>query len=199
VIEEALMPLINSRAERIASRVPRPAKLLVTATALTVAGCGAAGSIGPAASSARAFTQATYKYSACIRDHGLSNFPDPSMTDHNGQQIAYLAPSDALVASPAYKSANRACQAILPVPGDAQNAQSESEHRQQTLAFARCMRANDVSNFPDPDAQGQITPQMITGADVALHTPAVTSAAKSCLPSADGAITEKELQQALFR
>jgi hypothetical protein len=27
-------------------------------------------------------------YSSCMRDHELSSFPDPTMTDHDGQQVA---------------------------------------------------------------------------------------------------------------
>jgi hypothetical protein len=74
--------------------------MAVAVEGLALAACGSSGSL-PGASSAKAFTAATYRFSACMRDHGLPTFPDPSMTDHNGQQIAYLAPSDAMVASPA--------------------------------------------------------------------------------------------------
>ncbi len=178
---------------------PVMSAVAVAAAMLALAACGTGSSAAPGAPSARAFTAATYRFSACMRDHGLPTFPDPSLTDHDGQQVAYLAPTDAMVASPAYKKANRMCQAILPVATTARNPQSQSEREQHVLAFARCMRAHEVPNFPDPTAQGQLTLQMLAFAGVDLHAPAVISAAKSCLPSADGAITAHEVRRALNR
>jgi tetratricopeptide (TPR) repeat protein len=40
-----------------------------------------------------------------MRGHGLSSFPDPVMTDHNGQQVAYLTATIPSNPSPAFKSA----------------------------------------------------------------------------------------------
>jgi len=59
------------------------------------------------------------------------------------------------------------------------------------------MRDHEIPKFPDPTAQGQLTLKMLATAGVDLHAPAVISAAKSCLPSADGAITAQEVQRAL--
>jgi len=194
------MTTINAAVRRAPWRVLRPvmATVAVAGAALALAGCGAGSPVAPSVSSAQAFTAATYAFAACMRDHGLPTFPDPSMTDHNGQQVAYLAPTDAMVASPSYEQANRACQAILPIAAMTRNNQSLSDREEHMLAFARCMRNRDVPNFPDPTAQGQLTLQMLGSAGVNLHAPAVISAAKSCLPSADGAITAQQLQQALL-
>ncbi|MGO9901218.1 MAG: hypothetical protein ACLP0J_16340 [Solirubrobacteraceae bacterium] len=71
----------------------RRAKLLAAAIAglaLLDAGCGASSPNNPNARSRASFTAAAFKYSSCMRDHGLSSFPDPTMTDHDGQQVAYL-------------------------------------------------------------------------------------------------------------
>ena len=173
--------------------------MVITAgTALALAGCGAGSSVSPSVSSAQAFTTATYRFSACMRDHGLPTFPDPSMTDHDGQEVAYLAPTQAIVASPAYQIANRACQAILPIAGTTGNVQSQSEREQHMLAFARCMRDDRVPSFPDPTAQGYLTLKMLGSAGVDLHSPAVISAASACIPSAGGAITARQVQRSLL-
>ena len=29
-----------------------------------------------------------------MRNHGVSNFPNPTLTDHNGQAVAYIAPPE---------------------------------------------------------------------------------------------------------
>lgn len=193
------MSIIKPLMPRTPCCVPR----LVTSTmaaagiVLALAACGAGSSVSPSVSSAQAFTAATYRFSACMRDHGLATFPDPSMTDHDGQQVAYLAPTDAMVASPAYKTANRACHAILPIAATTRSVQSQSERKQHILAFARCMRSHHLPNFPDPTAKGQLTLQMLASAGVDLHAPGAISAAKSCLPSADGAITAQQVQRAL--
>lgn len=174
--------------------VLRPVTSTVAAAGivLALAACGAGSSVSPGVSSAQAFTAATYRFSACIRDHGLPTFAYPSMTDHDGQRVAYLAPTDALVASTAYKKADRACRAILPIAATTRNVQSQSEREQHMLAFARCMRDHHVPSFPDPTAKGQLTLQMVGSAGVDLHAPGVISAAKSCLPSADGAFTARQ-------
>ena len=194
------MTIIHAAVRRAPWRVLRPVMATVASagSALALAGCGAGSPVSPSVSSAQAFTAATYAFAACMRDHGLPTFPDPAMSDHNGQQVAYLAPTDAIVASPAYKQANRACRAILPIAATTRNNRSPPARDQHMLAFARCMRNHHVPNFPDPTAQGQLTLQMLGGAGVNLHAPAVISAAKSCLPSAEGAITAQQLQRALL-
>jgi len=51
-----------------------------------------------------------------MRAHGLPKFPRPTITDHGGQQVAFMDPSNAIVSSPAYGSASKACAPILPPP-----------------------------------------------------------------------------------
>jgi hypothetical protein len=164
---------------------------------LIVTGCGAgvSSSNGP---SPAAFTAAASRYSSCMRDHGLSSFPDPSMTDHDGQPVAFLDTSNSLMASPAFKIANKACQRILlPDLTTPQNVEGQAMRERHMLAFASCMRRHGVPGFPDPTNQGRLTQQMLSAARVDLQAPVVLSAAKTCLPSADGVITAQELQRAV--
>lgn len=168
----------------------------LASTSLLAAGCGGS-SPGPGPSAA-SFTAAAFRYASCIRQHGLPTFPDPSMTDHNGQTVGYLATPDSVIASPAFKSANKACQGILlPNLDTAQAAVERAAKEQHMLAFAKCMRGRGVSRFPDPTLQGQLTQQMITSAGIDVQAPAVSAAAKACLPAADGAITAQQLEHAI--
>ena len=89
------------------------------------------------------------KFSACMRKHGVTNFPDPNgqgvITIHSGMGID---PD-----SPAFKSARTVCDKLLPnggQPTPAQIAKSQAE----MLAFSACMRAHGLKDFPDPSSGG---------------------------------------------
>lgn len=164
--------------------------------AVLAAGCVAGGSPSGPGPSPATFTTAAFKYARCMRGSGVTGFPDPSMTDHNGQQVAYLATPSSLVASPAFKRANKSCQKILtPTLDTTQSLAATATREQHLAAFARCMRSRGVSAFPDPNSRGQLSPQMIAAAGVDLHAPAVFAAAKVCLASADGAITVQDIER----
>jgi hypothetical protein len=60
-----------------------------------------------------------------MREHGVSNFPNPTMTDHNGQQVTYLAPPNSVLSSPAYRNASKTCAGILPLPVTPRNAEAQ--------------------------------------------------------------------------
>jgi hypothetical protein len=54
-------------------------------------------------------------------------------------------------------------------------------NRQQAVKFADCMRHNGVSEFPDPDASGQLTIDAIAnGSSVDPNTPAFKQAITAC-------------------
>jgi hypothetical protein len=184
-----------------AARILRSVVLTVGLGGMVVlaAGCGGNSSV-PAASASQVatFNGAAFRYSACMREHGVSDFPSPTMTDHNGQQVAFMNPSSAVIASPAYKIANKVCATILPPPITGPSALAQHERELHVLAFASCMRSHGVSNFPDPTSQGgALTTQIVTNAGVDLQSPAALSAVKACLPSAGGAITGQEVQRTL--
>jgi hypothetical protein len=186
----------------VSSRSAR-AKLVrcaIAGLALVVAGCGSSLPASPNAGSPTGFTAAAFKYAACMRAHGLASFPDPTMTDHNGQQVAYLTASIPVHPSPAFASAQTACREILPTPSDvsqAQLAQQRQARARQLLAFARCLRSHGISDFPDPTNLGQLTPAMVSSAGVDLHSQAVLIAAKACIRTAHGAVTTADVQRAI--
>ena len=108
-------------------RAPRRVAIGValTCVALLSAGCGGSHPSTPAVGSSATFSAAAVKYTNCMRDHGVSNFPNPTMTDHNGQQVTYLAPPNSVLSSPAYRNASKTCAGILPLPVTPRNAEAQ--------------------------------------------------------------------------
>ncbi len=196
------MPTVSNRpaAPTSQSRRAKPLAATIATLALLAAGCGSSSPASPGSASPASFTAAAFRYSSCMRDHGLPDYPDPMMTDHNGQQVAYLAVSIPIDPSPSFKSARKACRGVLPAPDStsaAQLAQQQRAREQHILAFAKCVRGHGIRNFPDPTGHGQLTPGMISAAGVDLKAPAVLAAAKACLASAGGAITSADVQRTL--
>ena len=187
-------------AARNQSRRAKPLAAAIVSLALLAAGCGSSSPASQNAGSPASFTTAAFKYSRCMRDHGLPSFPDPTMTDHNGQQVAYLTATIPVDPSPAFKSAQSACRGILPPPINAsptQLAQQRHTREQHLLAFAKCLRNHSIPDFPDPNSQGQLTLEMLNAAGVDLDEPNVLTAATACLSTTDGAVTAADVQRAL--
>jgi len=114
--------------------------LAAGAVVLAIAACGSAGgshrppnATGPSIG---------VRYADCMRTNGVPNFPDPS----GGAGL--VVPNSINPASPALKSAQRACQSLM--PGPAARAPAGGQQRQTLLGLSRCMRAHGVSGFPDP-------------------------------------------------
>jgi hypothetical protein len=159
-------------------------------TTIAIAGCG--GATKPqntTASGPSGDVHAAYEFSACMRSHGLTNFPDPVVHSSAGSQSVGIKVNPAETNSPAFKSAQHACQHFMPAPSPAQQAAQQRAHGQHLLAFARCMHAHGVSNFPDPNAQGDIRREMLSAAGVDIQSPAVQHAAYACVPSSGGVVT----------
>jgi hypothetical protein len=125
---------------------------LLTAAALLsgvlVAGCGGgstspAGGASPSASAASA-VESGVALSMCIRSHGVPNFPDPKVSGHT---IRMGSPRT--MESPAFQSALRSCQRLLPKGAPGPEA-SSSQAQARMLEVSACMRKHGISGFPDP-------------------------------------------------
>lgn len=187
-------------AARTQSRRAKPMAAAIASLALLAAGCGSSSPANPDTGSSASFTAAAFKYSSCMRNHGFPSFPDPTMTDHNGQQVAFLAVTIPVDPSPAFKNAQNACRGILPTPSNTsptQRAAQQNAREQHILAFAKCLRSHGIPDFPDPTSQGQLTLEMVNAAGVDLHAPTVLTAVKACLGTTEGAITATDVQRAL--
>jgi hypothetical protein len=130
---------------------------------MTLAGCaaetggdGVATAAGtPAASSTATATarpddgDAPLKFAQCMREHGMSWFPDPQ-PGAGGLQIKVPAGQD----KSKVDAAMAACKKFLPnggVPDRLDPAQLE-----QARQMSQCMRDHGITNFPDPDADGRM-------------------------------------------
>jgi hypothetical protein len=156
----------------IPARLRRPG-LPVAAVAVVavfvLAGCGGnpTSKTNPSNSQASTSSPSAVSYSACMRGHGVPNFPDP---DGSGQ----LPKADAQrlgVSSSQLQAAQQTCQSLLPNQSGVINAGSIDQCMmagdcpgalvRQVLNeernFSQCMRSHGVPNWPDPsiDSQGR--------------------------------------------
>lgn len=117
----------------------------VIAAAATVAACGSSSSSSRSPGGQTNPTQAqaqrdTVNFARCMRSHGMSNFPD----DLHFQNVPRIDPS-----SPAFKTAQSACQHLLPVKAPPPEAPS-AHTLAKLLRLANCLRAHGYSSMPDP-------------------------------------------------
>lgn len=165
---------------------------LTALTATAIAACGSnfhRTSTGPAQAQLQRFQRDAIRFTDCIRGHGVPNFPDaPTADNPNSGHIWKNAFQNT---SPAFHSADAACQHFLPPRTNAQSQNSGPNQTQTAamLAFARCIRGHGFTNFPDPNRSG-ITHQMIATAGIDLHQPALVQAADSCVSVTHGYITK---------
>jgi hypothetical protein len=179
----------------------------LTGLALLVAGCGGVSptttTTGAAAGNGppKEIAGSAYRYSACMRNHGVTNFPDPKVhisSSGGSTQVAVMIPAGE-ANSPQFNAARTACQGILPAPSKsdlAAQAQQQEIHKRDLLAFAHCLRNHGVRGFPDPSSQGQLTLQMVQSAGIDLTAPFVRTAALACVPASNGSITRAAVLQA---
>jgi len=175
------------------------------ATAAAVAACG--GSSSPPSHTGHTTAssgppknpgQAAYQFSACMRTHGVSNFPDPKVIQHGNQVGVVVHLTPAISSSPAFQSAQKTCNHYLPAGGaHAPTAAQLQAQRQAALAFANCMRGHGFPNFPDPSAEGQLNPQMVTAAGINLHQPALLHAGLACVSVTHGLLTKADIERAV--
>jgi hypothetical protein len=148
--------------------------------ALQLAACGSGGSGNQEASDitgSSAYAQAL-KFSQCMRSHGVSNFPDPQ---HNGGLLLQAGPGTGIdPRSPAFESAQKTCQHLLPKGGHP--GPVSASQRAAALKFSQCMRSHGVPSFPDPtfSANGGVRLALKAGNGLDPRSPAFQAAQKAC-------------------
>ncbi len=184
------------------ARGRRARAILVVAAglALLVAGCGSSSpssTTGAAAVSPQNLASEAFRFADCMRQHGVTNFPDPQVSSSQGQQRVAIAVPAGVAGSPQLKAARQACRGILPTPSQisAYVKARQQARKQGLLSFARCVRSHGVTNFPDPTDQGQLTRAMLTAANVDVHAPNVLVAARACIPASEGTVTPAAIAQ----
>ena len=120
---------------------PGPALAALAAGALLAAGCSAR----PAAAPYRP-ARSGLAYAACMRAHGLPQFPDPSASG-----AIVIKPSSGLDQDSAhFAAAQRACRSLAPA-GTFQAAVTDAA---EYLRFSVCMHQHGFPDFPEPKIIG---------------------------------------------
>ena len=153
--------------------------------ALIVAGCSNAAAKTGTVSSAGNNTAATHeqavKFAECMRNNGVSEFPDP---DASGQFVYGIKGGSSLDPSTAaWKKAFGACKDLEP-PGTLGEGKRSAQQMEAALKFAQCMRDNGVKDFPDPTDTGPLI--NVKGAHSIPGFQAAVAKCKSALAAAAG-------------
>ena len=150
-------------------------------TAVTAA-CGSdSRSPGVASVGGKSATTTTIKpdpvaYARCMREHGVTDFPDP---DTSGN-FKYAIPGDG-DNSAVFNAAQEVCKAYMSQsPTEGLDRQNRQQHQEADLNYSRCMRRHGVPNFPDPKPGGGIEIPIGGGGGVDPDSPAFQQANEAC-------------------
>jgi hypothetical protein len=130
---------------------PSAALALVALIGVISAGCGSdapSGTGTAGAGSANTARGKAVRFAQCMRDNGVSGFPDP---DASGELTidGVVNGSSFDPSSPTWKEALGACKHLQP-PGFMGDQHVTAQEQKLRLKFAQCMRENGVKDFPDP-------------------------------------------------
>jgi hypothetical protein len=149
--------------------------LAAAAVVLSLAACGSSNSSDSGATVSDT-EQAALDFAQCMRDNGVSSFPDPvakadgSFDFERPQGVPPSALDDAL----------ESCQSEARAAGiNSVTGAQDPETRDQLLEFSRCMRRNGVPDFPDPKPNASGSLRSIFG-KVDVQSPRVKKAMQSC-------------------
>ena len=104
---------------------------------------------GSAANANTATQEQAVEFAQCMRDNGVSEFPDPDASD--GLTIDGVLNGSALDPDgPAWQTAMAACKDLQPA-GFTGDEDISAEQQETRLAFAECMRRQRRGGLPGPD------------------------------------------------
>lgn len=168
--------------------------VLAAILALGVAGCGSTGAPSGTVTNAGSPTPSgpspALQFAKCMRANGVPSFPDPGSGP--GPQTSQVSPQ-----SPAFQTAQKACQKYLPNGGQPHPV-SEAD-RKRALAFAECMRTHGEPDFPDPALTASNTTPLLDLRGLLFTvtpglnptSPAFQQAASDCGIKLPGRVNEK--------
>lgn len=129
------------------------------------------------------------KFAACMRKNGVPNFPDPGADG----SISIDSSSGINPRSPKFQQASQTCRKLLPNGGQP-TPQEQAQIQQKMLAFAQCMRAHGIKDFPDPNfsgGHGSLQLKGGPGSDLNPTSPSFQRAQNACkgdLPGGKGGL-----------
>jgi hypothetical protein len=145
--------------------------------ALLAAACGgggsSTGSVGSSHAGGSSSSRSAVAFARCMRGSGVQDYPDPTSKVGSGG----VSGSDLDPFNPIFEAAYQACQSLLP-PGQETLQQMHHQLAEEGLYFARCMRAHGITNFPDPNADGQFPETQMRG--LGKGSPQFTAAQNAC-------------------
>lgn len=169
--------------------------VVLASAVVLAAGCGSSGPKTSTPTTPSQIAKAA-KYTKCLRQHGLSNFPDPKAITENGTPTVTIAFPAGSTNAPQFNAATGACNHLYPRNGGGGNQRVIGKGGlAHILAFARCMRRHGVANFPDPPSPGSGPHQGPPFPGVDWGSSGVQADAKACIPASDGMITPQLLQR----
>jgi hypothetical protein len=157
--------------------------------ALVAVGCGSDAPSESGATTSAPKKSAGLKFAACMREHGVKQFPDP---DASGRLTidGVLNGSSIDADSPEFKRAIAACKDLRP-PGFTGYKRSDKQ-QSAALVFAQCIRDNGVKDFPDPlKDQPLVDTNRIPSANREGGMAILNAAMKKCRAAGKKAIQER--------
>jgi hypothetical protein len=173
------------QARAVLTAAARIARVLITVAGLTLgaAACGFSPGSHVRQPGTSASLHSAVAYSACMRSHGISKYPDPT----GSGDLPKVGLQQLGVSGSQLQSAQAACRSFYPTGGSLQQQEAAcgrnadcspavvQEWMNADRKLARCMRSHGIPNFPDPTdggAGGPYFPISKVGiSDAASHAP----------------------------
>lgn len=171
-----------------------PVAAVLATAVLAVAAC--AGSGHPSTAGESASSASTVAYSACVRAHGVPNFPDPG----SAGQVPKADAQQLGVSATQLQSAEQTCAHLLPATGSTAEQQQETQCTmagncsqaviQQWMSglrtLAQCLRSHGEPNWPDPVISSEgghpAGPHFLYAqAGIDHHSPQVLAHVQTCI------------------
>ncbi len=166
------------------------AALGFSAAAVLLAACGGS-SASPKPSAAGAADNAL-KFSRCMREHGVKNFPNPEVSGGRVSLRVKAGPGGVEASPQVMEAAQSACKHFQPAEQTNVSPQEKVARQEAVLKFAKCMREHGIDVHASAAGGGvqiQIHPGA-AGAGPNPESPAFQDAQKACqglLPGPKGA------------
>jgi hypothetical protein len=122
---------------------------------------------------------AALEFARCMRANGVPEFPDPQFEDGG---LIRIGPGEGpKPGDPRLRKAQQACRGKL-LAGGVGRGPADPAMQAAELEFAKCMRANGVPDFPDPQTEEAGGPGLLIGPDSGIdpNSPAFKAAQKAC-------------------
>ena len=132
-----------------------PTRVAHLGTTTTTSGAGAAAGAGASAGgSANPETIGAdlMKFSACMRSHGVPNFPNPVISNNGVSPPDHTSRGRSAELTAVPTGTRRIAKSTLPAGPTSQNITAAQQA--DYLKAAQCMRAHGINGFPDPDFSG---------------------------------------------